>query len=297
MTINIFVDEDIRMTTTMTDRELYNLGCAAHEEIDDFLPVVTFALGWEDGRVDFPHWHACHGIMMNLCHSMPNYISPIVMAHKYDPTYCNWTEKVEFYYDYLFNDSPFSSVFLSKTADECLIKEDGIIVRLDRPANLAIAGAIGTRHPWEHKKVVDSFYNLVNAGLDKHKAFLTAFLVKYNEGNDWTPWTTEGHTCTYVRTMTKDGVRNFLNQELPSTRQYNCGTYKELNSYKGIPFMWNTKDGCPRGDSALRDKFGVQGGMRPAMKDPFGVLPNIAKKGKEKDVATKINEIFEAVLE
>lgn len=281
---------------TLTDEELYQLGVKARSKLKpkEFFgnTVANHAIAWSDGKIHTTNRHECHGFFYNInrCREEPLPPNPIVIAHRvfpYDEKYGN------FFYHYLFNESPWADVFVTK--DVSKIQDDGITVRLDRPATLTLSGAIATRHPWEKAGLVETFYHLVNAGLDKDMAMVAACCVYWDGINeDFFSKYTSHHVCLYAYDMTKAGLMNFFNRHLPPRNDYNTKTYQELMAYNDIIGMWNAVREGKKVHGVLKGKFGDSTEVTQ-IKDPFSVLVKIAKQ-KPKPVVKQIEDIFKEVL-
>lgn len=282
--------------TRLSDAELYELGVRAHDTAKSRRAGVTsYGVGYEDGTAYNPMYYACHGWFSNG--TIPNTPSdPVVVASVVQNKYPHVVSKElrDQYYNYLLNESPFAPVFLSKDVDK--LESEGIISRLDVQHAYAIAASIGTRHPWEYPKVVQTFNNLVEAGLDKDRAFLSAFCIKWLDVNTQPVVAyTEGHTCVYVRSMNKNGIVNFLNHNMPKKGM----TYSQHRTYKGIETIWN-QGKAPDYTASPLEKFrtvfkSADGDGSIRVKDPFGIIEVAKAVRKEATVVEKINEIFDEV--
>lgn len=282
--------------TKLSDAELYELGVKAHDTAKPRRnTTAAYGIGYEDGTVYDPKYLLCHGWFK--CSTIPQTAyDPVVIASVVQ----NKCPKIagkelrDFYYNYLLNESPFAPVFLSKDVNK--LESEGIISRLDVQHAYAIAASIGTRHVWEWPWVPKTFNNLVQAGLDKDRAFLSAFCLKWLDvSTKPVVLFTEGHTCVYVRSMNKNGVINFLNHNMPKEGM----TYSERRTYRGIELLWNQGKDNEWLDGPLekfREVFKSEVGVNIRVKDPFGVIEVAKAARKERTVVERINEIFDEIV-
>ena len=68
------------------------------------------------------------------------------------------------WWEFLVNDSPWASCFITKDLDEA--GEMGVLIDVDQPANWVMAAIIATRHPHEYPQRVMAWYDAVQAGGD-----------------------------------------------------------------------------------------------------------------------------------
>lgn len=288
----------------LSDAEVYEIGKAAHKGVKSKKDVLSYlcayGCGYEDGSVYDPEFYACHAWFLDMppvrdytthpptIRPVPK-SKPIVMVNtvQVEREGCLPKSERDKFFDYLLNRSPYKSAFLSK--DTSKLEDDGIMVRLDVPYNLAIAAGILTRAPWEWPGVVTTFINLVAAGLHEDRAFLVAHLVRWTGADNPTRQLTVGHTGIYVNNMTTDGVRNFLNHELP--KRSGGPTYQERKTYHNIDIMWNNEDTSDFPLSAVQQVCSTQTTQR---KDPFGVITKVVRK--EDNFINRINTTIDGII-
>lgn len=75
------------------------------------------------------------------------------------------------FYDWLFNRSPFSSVFMYKGA-QARFDEGWCVVSANHPANLVQGALITSRNSWEFPQNVDRWAKLVDLGVDENLSYL-----------------------------------------------------------------------------------------------------------------------------
>lgn len=85
----------------------------------------------------------------------------------------NTDEMLPHYIDWLVNESPFATVFLSKKPR--LIMQWGAIVDWKVHKGLAFGACIATRATWEHANHMILWWELVKAGVNRTYAYLVAF--------------------------------------------------------------------------------------------------------------------------
>lgn len=288
----------------LSDAEIYEIGRAVCKEVkskkDALFNLCAYGCGFEDGSVYDPEYYSCHLWFRNMTpvtdytvrpfttRTIPK-SKPIVMVNTVQTERRGCLPKPERdkFFDYLLNRSPFKSAFLSK--DTSKLEDDGIMVRLDVPYNLAIAAGILTRAPWEWPGVVTTFINLVAAGLHEDRAFLVAHLVRWVNAGGLVRQITVGHTGININSMTADGVKNFLDHELP--KRSRGPTYQEHRTYGGIDAMWNNKDVR---DFPLKSVQQVCSTQTTQREDPFGTITKAVRK--EDNLIDRINTIIDGVI-
>jgi hypothetical protein len=275
----------------LNDKELYELGIAAYQRIKNkSCGLCQYSVGFENGEIYYPNYSACHAWFYNTWHHGRK-APMLVMSNRYQRG--EVTEQSFLFYDYLFNRSVFSDCFLTKYPEE--IKTRGINLRLDRPSNLAIAGAICTRVPWEKPTVLSTFLGLCEEGVEEDKAFCLAHAFRLHCGN-LTKLNYIGHIGLYSLSLSKSGVRNYLKRTLPSHLRGNVTTYTESLTYSNIITMWNDKNigSNPKGVLTFKENSAASELER---QDPFLIIPRLVRRKKAMSVKEKVDKIFEGALE
>uniref|UniRef100_UPI00015543C0 hypothetical protein ORF070 n=1 Tax=Pseudomonas phage PA11 TaxID=347327 RepID=UPI00015543C0 len=75
------------------------------------------------------------------------------------------TKEGEAYLDWLLNRSPYSKVFVTKSAKDA-IKNSCIIADSSAPSNLLAAGLVASRRLWEANHILIVWHDLVHAGMN-----------------------------------------------------------------------------------------------------------------------------------
>ncbi|AUG88567.1 hypothetical protein [Pseudomonas phage TC6] len=83
------------------------------------------------------------------------------------------TKEGEAYLDWLLNRSPYSKVFVTKSAKDA-IKNSCIIADSSAPSNLLAAGLVASRRLWEANHILIVWHDLVHAGMNEDLAFWVA---------------------------------------------------------------------------------------------------------------------------
>lgn len=142
-------------------------------------------------------------------------------------------EEALIFLDWLLNESPYSSTFITKSAQEALHYKT-IISSAFHPSNLMAAGLVASRRLWEWEQVVRVFVDLVKAGVNKDLAFYLGHIFSGNfsrEGNcNWSA-DTHGHCSMFP---SKLDLYNYLNHKVV----YPNANYSENTAYSGYDEMY-----------------------------------------------------------
>tara|TARA_R110000824_G_scaffold331635_1_gene518279 strand:- start:885 stop:1766 length:882 start_codon:yes stop_codon:yes gene_type:complete len=173
---------------------------------------------------------------------------------------------------YLFNDSPFQEVFVTKDAGFAIANE-WIVMDAHHPSNLVLAGAVATRCLSESPHVVVAFCDLLKGGVEADLAFMLAHHFQGSSGRGgnvhWDDMT-ECHRCMSPRYMSKDNLNRFLDHEPASLNSH----LHDDNNYSGIDALWGESD-KPTLSGYIKKEFNCAEILAGKVKDtkPSGLNP------------------------
>ena len=143
--------------------------------------------------------------------------------------------------DYLLNRSPYSEVFITKSAHEALLHKM-IVGKSSSPSNLLAAGLVASRRLWEYAEVARVFVDLAKAGVDEDLAFYLAHIARASfdrSGNcDWGGFK-NGHCSMNSGAFGKESMTNWLSHK--PIRLNN--PYSKDVSYNGYAEMFGRDGG------------------------------------------------------
>lgn len=148
-------------------------------------------------------------------------------------------EEAIMFLDWLLNRSPYSSVFITKSAHEALFHKT-IIASAHHPSNLMAAGLVASRRLWEYAYIAKVFCDLVRAGVHEDLAYYLGHLYSGRFDGEG-PVSYKGHAnghCSLDSNMTAGALLNFLNHNVTRPNS----TYHESWVYTGYAAMYNTAD-------------------------------------------------------
>ncbi len=144
------------------------------------------------------------------------------------------------YFNWLFNKSPFRTVFMNKSAKSAF--DHGVICRATSNANLLVAGLMATRLATEDMDGdrLGLWYKLVSMGCDPSLAFIIVSYAKVYGGNVVVV-RGSNHTVFGDVRSTKDAVLGFINCEPNKFK-----SFRDNKGYYGIQEVWKRWDnaGC-----------------------------------------------------
>lgn len=188
--------------------------------------------------------------------------------------------------DWLLNRSPYSQVFITKSAHEALLHK-AIVTRTDVPSNLMAAGLVASRRLWEYQEVARVFCDLVKAGVDEDLAFWLGHIarVSFNRsGNaDWNG-VRNGHCSMDSRSFNAAGMRNWLSHKPTSLN----ALYKDKVTYYGYASMFGHGDGL---DTWVHNNFPYTKGVKSA--NPFPMDRAVGDPGK----SCKYEDLIKGMVE
>ena len=143
--------------------------------------------------------------------------------------------------DYLLNRSPYSEVFITKSAHEALLHKM-IVGKSSSPSNLLAAGLVASRRLWEYVEVARVFVDLSKAGVNEDLAFYLAHIARVSfdrSGNcDWSGMK-NGHCSMDTGAFGKGSMINWLSHK---PVRLNKPYSKDVN-YDGYARMYGPDQG------------------------------------------------------
>ena len=215
----------------------YTLACEARREMNrmiesgewSYTSVANVVIVGEEGVHLFSDNHACHaGLHIENKLGKPKNVVAIVSSVQELLVY---EEDALYFYEWLLNDSPYSSVFSTKSASQAV--RLGIICRADVPNNLLAGGLIAARLPTEHKVRTDVWVMLARAGICKRMALILAHAL-YTDGVYMFVRGDSGHLPLTPFNIGEAYVNNFI-----AGRTYERGTkYNGALRYNTVNATW-----------------------------------------------------------
>lgn len=151
----------------------------------------------------------------------------------------------EEYYNWLFNDSPWSDVFVIKDAKEA-IKLKGVICETNYPSNL-IAGAIfATRDPWQYYSHLELFVGLIinHKKVNKNLAFISSLWCgKSGLYHILMPTIPSYSSCVCNDYQSLTYVKNFMNKKISAARADFCDNPMYKSSVHSVYRTWTKATG------------------------------------------------------
>lgn len=164
-------------------------------------------------------------------------------------------EEALYFLEWLLNESPYSSTFITKSPEEALFYKS-TISSAEHPSNLMAAGMVASRSLWEFPEVARFFVDMGKAGVQKDLAFYLALMLSCNwerKGNASWEAGDRGHVSMKPNLMGGNGLLNYLNHNVVKPNQ----PYNKSTSYGGYDYMYDT--GGIKVGQYLRDKFPFNG--------------------------------------
>lgn len=132
--------------------------------------TAYFGFIHKDGTSSSLEGGACHATVLGYGRYTPT--AAIISRIRRDGAdNCKQSENSVRFYDWLFNRSPFASVFMYKVA-QARFDEGWCVVSANHPANLVQGALITSRNSWEFPQNVDRWAKLVDLGVDENLAYL-----------------------------------------------------------------------------------------------------------------------------
>ena len=176
--------------------------------------------------------HICHAGLKSGYLSDEGLCGRVVATIDLVPKLVSNKREVVSYFSWLFNKSPFRSVFMNKSAKSAF--DYGIVCRATSEANLLVAGLMATRLATEENEGdrVGLWYKLVNLGCDPSLAFI---IVSYSYLLDGSVYSSHGsnHTvfgCTYVG---RESALDFIND-----RPTKGKSFQDAVGYVKVGGLW-----------------------------------------------------------
>lgn len=150
----------------------------------------------------------------------------------------------EVFLNYLFNDSPFNSVFVTKNASEA-VESGWIVLSANHPSNLVVGGAVATRCISESPHVVVAFCDLLAGGVEPNLAFVLAHHFSggiSRDGNVHWESNYSCHRCLDPARMDSGNLSRFIAH---TPMKLNQPLSENNSSYSGIDALWGEIKGKP----------------------------------------------------
>lgn len=177
---------------------------------------------------------ACHAGLQSL------HIGSIAVISGLQPKYkgnlINKKEGVAFL-DWLLNRSPYSEVFVTKSAKDA-IKNSCIIADSNYPSNLLAAGLVASRRLWEYSEIVIAWYDLVKAGMNEDLAYWVAHKAQCRSnrtGNIGFTGCQSGHCSMNPNLFDREALKAWLNHKVVNPNQ----TYSQSTHYNYYDRMYS----------------------------------------------------------
>ena len=141
------------------------------------------------------------------------------------------------YYDWLFNVSPYSSVFITKSGEEA-VKSKWMVINCEVPSNLMMSALQASRIPWEYHSTMWVLNDLTEAGVEPNLAFLIGMHMRggeFRKGSaDWSAGESE-HRCLDVGKLDEKAIKAFIN-----SAPVNCNDLYSKETEYAIPHRVNS---------------------------------------------------------
>lgn len=142
--------------------------------------------------------------------------------------------------DWLLNRSPYSEVFVTKSAKDA-IKNSCIIADSNYPSNLLAAGLVASRRLWEYREIVIAWYDLVKAGMNEDLAYWVAHKAQCRSdrtGNISFTGCSFGHCSMNPDLFDRKALKAWLNHKVVNPNQ----TYSQSTHYNYYDRMYSNLD-------------------------------------------------------
>lgn len=215
---------------------------------------------YEGGKPDISTNQACHYGMKSFKTG-----SIAVVSGLMKPSELTTLDEDEalIFLDYLLNRSPYSEVFITKSAHEALLHKM-IVGKPSSPSNLLAAGLVASRRLWEYVEVARVFVDLSKAGVDEDLAFYLAHIARASfdrSGDcDWNG-SKNGHCSMDSNAFGQESMINWLSHKPAKLNR----PYSESVNYDGYAAMY----GIDRGLSTWINQNFPYKGAKAKMAGPF----------------------------
>lgn len=237
-----------------------------------------------DGSTHLSNNQACHAGLSNIgkagSFAVVNALMKPLAGKMLDE------EEALYFLEWLLNESPYSSTFITKSAEEALFYK-ATISSSHHPANLMAAGMVASRSLWEFPEVARFFVDMGKAGVKKDLAFFLAYTLNCGfDRSGKANWErhNRGHQAMDPDGMDGEGLLNYLNHNVINPKpnyhkDYNYFGYDGMYDYGGL----KVKD-------FIRDKFPFNG----KVEQKVGFFP--ADAGA-KDKQCKYEDLIQGMVE
>lgn len=147
-----------------------------------------------------------------------------------------FSKEIVHYFDWLFNDSPWNSIFVTKSGAQAW-DERHLVVRTDVPSNLLIGGLMASRVVSESSNPMFVMYDMKDTNIPMNLAFLIGQCLLGGDMRRGTcKWgdTTAEHRAVGVGSMGQEAVLNFIDC-YPS----NCNSDHTVDTEYTSPYLVN----------------------------------------------------------
>lgn len=236
---------------------------------------------------------ACHAGLSSNHYDNKKSGSVAVVSALMQPQKTTTLDEEEAYHflDWLLNRSPYSSTFITKSADEALYYK-AIISSSDHPSNLMAAGLVASRRLWEYPHIARVMVDLSKAGVNEDLAFYLGHIFRGNfsrtgDNNDW-GGCSNAHCSIDPNIMGKEQLFNFLSHEPANLNEW----FSKSNHYYGYDAMYGRGKGY--GDT-IHKSFPYKGAAKAAVNvNPF---PVAAIGGVEKDKSSAYQDLIDRMVD
>lgn len=235
---------------------------------------------------------ACHAGLSNIYDGNHKKGSVAVVSALMKPQKTTTLDEEEAYHflDWLLNRSPYSTTFITKSADEALYYK-AIISSSDHPSNLMAAGLVASRRLWEYPHVARVMVDLAKVGVNEDLAFYLGHIFRGSfdrdgGNNDWGGYTS-AHCSIDPCIMGKEQLLNFLNHKPVNLNEW----FSKKNSYHGYDAMYGVGG---RYCSTICKNFPYKGAGTAVNVNPF---PIGAGQAVEKDKSAPYQDLIDLMAD
>jgi len=146
------------------------------------------------------------------------------------------------YYDWLFNESPWAKVFVTKSGQQA-VDERWLVAQTDIPANMLIGALQASRIPTEYSNSMFVMNDLAKVGCPRNLGFLIGMCLaggdKRSGSASWGD-TTREHTCLSSNNLSATTMQNFIDGKAALPNKH----YKVHTSYtlpNNVNHIWGIR--------------------------------------------------------
>jgi hypothetical protein len=185
--------------------------------------VVSSVWGavWENGEVlECEHTH-CFGASKQSEYTGAKWIVSRIQDNGAAGTY-KFEEDLVKFYDWLFNESPWADVFITKNGKQA-VEERWLVVHTDVPSNQMVGALMASRIPSESSNPMFVMNDLEEFGVPRTMGFLIGQCLAGGDKREGSAkWgdTTAEHRCISAGQMTRSVALNFLEGQLVEPNEH-----------------------------------------------------------------------------